>query len=347
MIGFKRKKWSGSRPWLVISIALILILGGGIIGLRSWYEHSLEPVSSSNSGVYFTVTPGSGLHTVSSKLKNAGLIRSSRAFETYTRSHELPDKIQAGTYILSPSMSVKQIIEKIVNGDVAKNLLTILPQKRLDEVKQTFGAAGYSPSQIEIAFNPDTYSGHPALASRPSGATLEGYLYPDSFEKLTDTPAQTIIRESLDEMNKHLTADVLNGFAAQSLTTYRGITLASIVAQETDDPVFQPMVAQVFMNRLRNGMALQSNVTANYAADIAGKPRDLSIDSPYNTYLHIDLPPGPISNVNSSALDAVAHPSSNDYLYFVAGDDNKIHFSRTQAEHDDAVRKYCIKKCGG
>ncbi|MBI2588862.1 endolytic transglycosylase MltG [Candidatus Saccharibacteria bacterium] len=345
MIGVKSKKLPVSKTWLIIVTAIILLLGGGVVGLRSWYQRNLQPVSSSAGSVYFTVAPGSGLHTIADKLKRADLIRNARAFETYVRSHELHDKLQAGTYTLSPSMGIKQIVGKIVNGEVTKNLLTILPQKRLDEIKQSFVKAGYSQRQIETAFNPDTYAGHPALSGRPAGATLEGYLYPDSYEKLTDTPPQTIIRESLDEMNKHLTADILNGFAAQGLTAYRGVILASIIAQETDDPSFQPMVAQVFLSRLKQGMALQSNVTANYAADVAGQPRNIGIDSPYNTYLHNDLPPGPISNVNASALDGAAHPASTDYLYFVAGDDNKIHFSRTQAEHDDAVKKYCVKKC--
>lgn len=340
-------KKSGKKPWLIIAIIIVLLFGGSVVGLRTWYVNNLKPVSSSTKTAYFTIASGSGLHSIASKLKNDGLIKSARAFETYVRSHELHDKLLAGTYLLSPSLSVKEIATKITNGDIAKNLLTILPQKRLDEIKQTFASAGYSKSQIEVAFNPENYSNVPVLASRPVGASLEGYLYPDSFEKLTDTPAQTIIREALNEMNSHLTSNVLNGFAAQSLTTYRAITLASIVAQETDDPEFQPIVAQVFLSRLKQGMALQSNVTANYAADIAGVPRSLSIDSPYNTYLHVDLPPGPISNVNASALEAVAHPSNTDYLFFVAGDDNKIHFSKTQADHDAAVEKYCNKKCGG
>lgn len=335
------------RPWFIIVIILVLAFSGGVIGLRTWYENNLQPVSSSSKTLYFTIAPGSGLHAIATKLKSDGLIKSTRAFETYVRSNELHDKLQAGTYLFSPSFSVKEIATKIVNGDVAKNLLTILPQKRLDEIKQTFATAGYTKSQIDGAFNPNTYVGDSALASRPAGASLEGYLYPDSYEKLADTPPQTIISESLAQMNKHLTTDILNGFAAQSLTTFRGITLASIVAQETDDPDFQPMVAQVFLSRLKQNMALQSNVTANYAADIADQPRNLGIDSPYNTYLHTDLPPGPISNVSVSALAAVAHPTSSDYLFFVAGDDNKIHFSRTQAEHDDAVKKYCTKKCGG
>lgn len=340
-------KSSRSPKWLlVIFVAVILLLGGGIISLRSWYVHNLKPVlSSSTTSQYFTVTSGASLHQIAVKLKSAGLIRNSRVFETYVRSNELHDKLQAGTYSLGPSMGVDQIVKKMVNGDVAKNLLTILPQKRLDEIKQAFSGAGYTPEQINQAFDPASYRGHTVLAGLPTGASLEGYLYPDSFEKQADTPATDIVRQSLDEMQKYLTQDIVNGFGAHSLNVYQGITLASIVAQETDDPAYQPTAAQVFLSRLAVNMALGSDVTAFYASAMSGQPKSLSIDSPYNTRLRAGLPPGPISNMTKDALQAVAHPTATDYLYFVAGDDRKIHFSKTQAEHDDAVKKYCTKEC--
>ncbi len=323
-----------------------MLLGGGIISLRGWYTQNLKPLSSSVSTIYFTVTPGDSLHQIAVKLKSAGLIKNSRVFETYVRSNELHDKLQAGTYSLSPSMSVDRIVKKMTDGEVAKNLLTILPQKRLDEVKQAFTSAGYSTSQIDQAFDPASYRGHPVLTSLPAGAPLEGYLYPDSFEKQTDTPATVIVRESLDEMQKYLSQDIINGFMAHSLNVYQGVTLASIVAQETDDPAYQPMVAQVFLSRLATNMALGSDVTAFYASAIAGiNSPNLSINSPYNTRLRPGLPPGPISNMTKDALQAVAHPATTDYLYFVAGDDKKIHFSHTQAEHEDAIRKYCTEQC--
>lgn len=342
-------KQHSSRPTkrtLIIIAALVLIVGGGLVGLRAWYEHNLSPVSAITQSQYFTVTPGSSLHQISVKLKSAGLIRSTRAFETYVRSNELHDKLQAGTYSLSSSMSVKQITKKMVDGKVAKNLLTILPQKRQDEIKQAFSKAGYSLAEISQAFDPATYRGHPALASLPVGTSLEGYLYPDSFEKQADTPASFIIRESLDEMQKYLSQDTINGFGTHSLNIYQGITLASIVAQETDDPSYQPMVAQVFLSRLAQNIALGSDVTAFYASAINNvNPPNLNINSPYNTRIYPGLPPGPISNMTKEALQAVAHPASTDYLYFVAGDDKKLHFSRTQAEHDDAVKKYCTTQC--
>lgn len=331
---------------MAIIIVVVLLLGGGVISLRTWYVQNLKPVSSSAAVQYFTVISGASLHQIATQLKSSGLIRSPRVFETYVRSNELHDKLQAGTYSLSQSMSVEQIVKKIASGDVAKNLLTILPQKRLDEVKQAFTAAGYSRAQINQAFDPSSYRVHTVLASLPPGASLEGYLYPDSFEKQTDTPATDIVRESLDEMQKFLTQGVINGFASHSLNIYQGITLASIVARETDDPIYQPTVAQVFLSRLAANMALGSDVTAFYAASIAGiDPPNLTTVSPYNTRLQAGLPPGPISNMTKDALNAVAHPASTDYLYFVAGDDKKIHFSRTQAEHDDAVKKFCTKQC--
>lgn len=334
-----------SKILAAVILMVVLALGGGVIGLRSWYNKNLAAVSTSTESRYFTVTSGSSLHQIGVKLKNAGLIRNTRVFETYVRSNELHNKLQAGTYSLSPSMSVSQIVKKMVDGDVAKNLITILPQKRLDEIKQAFAAAGYSKPEIETAFNPAAYSGHPALASLPPGASLEGYLYPDSFQKQADTPASTIVRESLDEMQKYLTPEVINGFGAHSLSVFQGVMLASIVAQETDNPSYQPTVAQVFYKRLSQGIRLESDPTAFYAAAIAGQERSLAIESPYNTYKNDGLPPGPISNMTYDALRAVANPATTDYLFFVAGDDAKVHFSRTPAEHEEAVKKYCTNLC--
>src|SRR3990167_8991589 len=342
MIKLPRKS---SKILVAVILIIALALGGIIIGLRSWYNNNLKPVSTSAQTRYFTVTSGSSLHQIGVKLKSAGLIRNSLVFETYVRSNELHGKLQAGTYSFSPSMSVSQIAQKMVDGDVAKNLLTILPQKRLDEIRQAFTKAGYGKSEIDSAFNPTTYRGHSALTSLPSGASLEGYLYPDSFQKQADTPAATIIRQSLDEMGKHLTQDIINGFAAHSLNVYQGITLASIVAQETDNPAYQPTVAQVLLLRLARGMLLQADVTSFYATAVAGQPKSLSVDSSYNTHLNVGLPPGPISNMTADALNAVAHHGDSDYLYFVAGDDDRIYFSRTQAEHEAATAKYCQKKC--
>jgi UPF0755 protein len=335
----------GSSRFFIITGALIAIVIVSVVAtLRVWYANNLAPVSNDNKTVYFSVEQGESKHDIALGLKSSNLIRNSGAFENYLRSNEV-DILQAGTYSLSPSMSVPKIVEKMHKGEVTKNLLTILPGKRLDQIKSTFVKSGYTEAEVDSAFNTATYADHPLVASLPAGASLEGFLYPDSFQKDSSTPAATIVRESLDEMQKHLTPDITSGFASKGLNVFQGVTLASIVYQEIDDPTYQPTVAQVFFTRMNQGIKLESNVTANYAADLAGVARNVGIDSPYNTYLHAGLTPGPIGNVTDSALKAVAHPSNTDYVYFIAGDDNKMHFTHTIDEHNAAIKQYCQKKC--
>ena len=326
----KTKRLRHWRWWLIALAALTVLSIGAVWSLRSWYHGNLRPVSSSQKTVYYTVPVGSGVQEIAAGLRKAELIRSIRAFETYVRSNELHDDLLAGTYALNPSMSVQQIVKKIVDGDVAKNLLTILPGKRLDQIKEAFSSAGYSPAAIEEAFGVDQYRRHPALADLPPNATLEGYLYPDSYQKLADTPAETIIRQSLDEMNEQLTPDIRNGFTAQGISVYQSVILASIIEKEVPQDADRPVVAQVFLKRLRENIRLESDATSIY----------------YNTYANSGLPPTPISNVTVSSLRAAAYPASTDYLFFVSGDDGKTHFSRTKEAHEEAVRKYCTQLCG-
>jgi UPF0755 protein len=305
--------------------------------------------------VYFPIASGSGLQEIAGDLKSAHLIRSSTAFVAYVRGRQLYSKMQAGTYALSPSMSTPQIVSKIVKGDVSRSYVTILPGKTVQQIKQAFKAAGYSDSELETAFNPDTYADEQLLSYLPVSGSLEGFLYPDSFQKETDTPASTIVRESLDEMQKHLTPAVLKGFANQGLSVYQGITLASIVYKESGDPAYEPTIAQVFLSRLKQGIALGSDVTAIYGAvnDGVSLPDDVdragvvavNHDSPYNTRIHTGLPPGPISNVTVDALKAVAAPSNTSYLFFVSGSDCSIHFAQTDAQHEQNIQKYGVKAC--
>jgi UPF0755 protein len=333
------------HPGLIVLIMLALLIGIGVYGVHSWYNRNLGAVSSSQEIVYFPVTPGSSLQEIAGDLKKAGLIRNATAFETYVRGRQLYAKMQAGTYALSPSMSTPQIVDKIVKGETSKSYVTILPGKTVKQIRQTFKQAGYSDNELNVAFDPSTYPDEPVVANIPPGGTLEGFLYPDTFQKDTATPAESIIRESLEEMQSHLTPDITAGFKAQGLNTYQGVTLASIVYQEADKPAYQPTVAQVFLSRLKQGMVLGSDVTAFYGSQHAGQGNDVTYDSPYNTRIHSGLPPGPIGNMTDSALKAVAHPSNTDYLFFVAGDDGVVHFSHTEAEHEQAAQQYCHKLC--
>jgi UPF0755 protein len=333
------------RLWVIIAVLLALLAIGGY-SVHSWYNRNLAAVSSSEQITYLTIAPGASLHQIAADLKQAGLIRSAQAFETYARGRQAYAKMKAGTYALRPSLSTPQIVDKLVKGDVSKTDVTIYPGKTLKQIRTIFKQTGYSEAELDAAFNPSTYPDSAALAYLPAGASLEGFLYPDTFQKEASTPAQAIIRESLDEMNTHLTPDVIAGFKSQGLSVYQGLTLASVVYQESGLPAAEPTVAQVFLLRLKQGMMLGSDVTAFYGSRQAGRGDDVTYDTPYNTRLHTGLPPGPIGNTPDSALQAVARPAGTDFLFFVAGDDGTIHFSHTQAEHDQAIRQYCHKLCG-
>jgi UPF0755 protein len=200
-------------------------------------------------------------------------------------------------------------------------------------------------ADVEAALNPSNHLANPALVDKPNNASLEGYIYPDSYEKTSTTTPQQIIEESLGEMNRQLTPDLRDAIAQEGLSAYQGLTVASIVEQEVSNQSDRAQAAQVFLSRLHNGMSLGSDVTAYYGAILAGRTPSTTYNSPYNTLIHTGLPPTPISNVSASSLQAVAHPAQTGWLYFVTGDDGVTHFSHTLAEHNAATAQYCHKLC--
>jgi UPF0755 protein len=338
----RRSSWA--KLLVVALIVVAVAVAGAIVGARQYYQNNLRPVSASQKTEVVTIAPGSTVREIADELKKHHLIRNERVFQQYVRSQQAQDKLQAGTYSLRPSQSVSEIVEVLTQGHIVKNLFTITPGQRIDQVKSAMINTGFTAADVEAAFNPEAYKGHPALVDKPAGASLEGYLYPESFQKIATTTPDTIVRQSLDEMQKQLTPDVRAALVAQGLTVHQGVALASIVEREVSNSADRPVVAQVFLRRLREERKLESDATASYGAILAGHDPSPTYDSPYNTYEHNGLPPGPISNVSGNSLQAVAHPAATDWLYFVSGDDGRTHFSRTLEEHKSLVRQYC-KKC--
>lgn len=325
-------------------IALLLVIGAVVLA-RQYYNRNLEPVSSSQTAIVVTIPSGSGVSQIGDMLHAKKLIRNSQVFSQYVRSHNLQSQLQAGTYSLRPSQSVPEIISVLSHGNVLKNLFTIVPGQRLDQIKSSMINAGFKADAVERAFNPALYTNHPALADKPAGASLEGYLYPDSYQRLATTTPETIIGQSLDEMQQHLTTDIRDSFVAQGLTVNQGVILASVVESEVSHQPDRNQVAQVFLTRLRKGMALQSDVVTRYGDILAGQPLSATYDTPYNVFLHTGLPPTPISTVSDSSLQAVAHPAGTNWLYFVSGDNGNTYFSKTLTDHQALVDQYCHKLC--
>ncbi len=338
----KLKRW----PQVLISAVIVLALVGvgAVLVARHMYNNELSPLNKlSQKTITITIPSGYSLTDIATLLEEKGIIKNATAFTQYVRNKNASNDLKAGTYDLSPSQSVPEIVSIITGGKIKYTLLTILPGQRLDQIKRTFINSGYSEADVNAALNPAQYKNMPALVDKPSGASLEGYLYPESFQK-TGTPTD-IVRQSLEEMQKRLTPDIRNAIQTQGLSVHQGIILASMVEKEADRQADRNQIAQVFLSRLHNNMRLESDVTAFYGAALAGKPLSVNFDSPFNTYLHNGLPAGPISNVTLSSLQAVANPAKTDYLYFVAGDDGKVYFSRTKEEHEQNVAKYCHVQC--
>lgn len=340
-----RKRTSVMRAIAFVAIGLSAVAIAAIGYVRFDYQRNLKPYSSSEQSIIVTIPLGSSVQDISKILYDSKLIKQQRAFEWYVRNNDLRNQLQAGTYALRPNQTVQEIASIIAKGKVQTDLVTILPGKRLDQIRADFINAGFKPEDVDTAFNPDLYKGHPALVDKPKGANLEGYLYPESFQKTAATNPQQIVRSALDETSKRLTPEFRSAVAKHRLNVYEGIILASIIEKEVSDPTDKKTVAQVFLKRLNDGMLLQSDPTAFYGSYLANGTASLKYDSPYNTYIYKGLPPGPISNISESSLAAIISPSASDYVYFVAGDDGKTYFSKTLQEHQELTRLHCKKLC--
>jgi UPF0755 protein len=338
-----KRRWP-KRLLLILIVGAVLVVGA-TVAVRYVYNVNLKPVSSSQKIETVVIEKGATADEIGRQLESAGLIRSAWAFKLYVSSKEVRNALQAGTYELTPSQGIPEIVGQLTHGKIVTNLVTILPGQRLDQLKNRLLQEGFSEDDVTAALDPQNYANHPALVDKPAGASLEGYVYPESYQKTDTTDAKTIVTAALDEMNKHLTPDLRAAFGQQGLSTYQGIILSSIVEREVSSQGDRDQVAQVFLSRLRLGMRLQSNATAVYGAALDGKKYTPGYSSPYNTYQNVGLPPTPVSNVTASSLKAVAHPANTQWLYFVSGDDGTTHFAATLAQHEANIQQYCKEKC--
>ncbi len=334
------------RVWLILGILLVLLFISSWLGYQ-FYNRNLGPVSNSQATKIISIKPGSSVQQIADQLVREHLIRSALALQVYAHIKGTSGDFKAGTYALAPSDGTPQIVHTLTNGHVSTRLVTILPGARLDQIRAVFINDGFSPAAVDNALQINQYANIPAFAKTPTAATtLEGLLWPDSYQKDATTDPNFIVSEALDNTTKHITPDIQTALAQQGLTTYQGIILASIIEKEVSKPTDKAQVAQVFLSRLRAGMMLGSDVTAYYGSLTAGQSPNLSYDTPYNTLLHAGLPPSPIGAISNSSLQAVARPAATSWLYFVAGDDGMTYFSKTLSEHQALTAKYCHKLCG-
>ncbi|QQS19932.1 endolytic transglycosylase MltG [Candidatus Saccharibacteria bacterium] len=328
----------------VCTLAIIALLGVGAFFFWRDYTAGLEAVGGNRTET-ITIEQGASVKSIAAKLKSAELIRSEKTFEYYARIHKVSSYLQAGSYEISQRQNVPEIVSQLTHGKVATTYVTILPGQRLDQIRRSLINQGFTEADVDAALVPQQYDNYPAFVDKPAGTNLEGYLYPETFQRTAATTAKNIVEQSILQLQKNLTPEITAGLKSQGLTTYEGLVIASIVEKEVVSQADRAQAAQVFIKRLKSGIPLGSDVTAHYGSVLAGKGKDVTYDTPYNTRLHTGLPPTPISNVSKVSLAAVAKPANTDWLFFVSGDNGTTYFSKTVAEHEALAAKYCHKLC--
>ena len=339
-------------------ILVALLIATGVI----WYYQALRPVDTrATERMRVSVTEQSRARDIGQLLYDKQLIRSTLAFDIYTRLSGTRNELKAGSYNLSQSESMPEIIKHLVAGRADTVTITFYPgatlrdERDIAESKKTdvttvLLRAGYTKAEIDAALGKQ-YA-HPLLEGKPAEADLEGYVYGETYNFSSDATVEEILTHTFDIFYQKIQERNLSElFKQRELTLYQGITLASIVQREVgasnanEASPDQRQVAQVFYSRLAMDMPLGSDVTAYYGADQLGVARTVEVDSPYNTRKYTGLTPGPIASPSIGALAATASPADGDYLYFLSGDDEVTYFARTDEEHQANIKNHCHVKC--
>lgn len=328
---------------LKIAAALVLVAlvgaGAGLYGVATKALSPVDPTDNAASQT-FSVTRGSSLARVANELERARLIRDARALRWLARYRGVAGKLHVGEYELKPSATPQQILDIITSGAV-KTYEVVLPEGiRASEIAQRIEDAGLGRAEafMGVVENPAFVE---SLGFE--GDTLEGYLYPETYRLPRNLPPEEIARFLVRQFENVWTR-IEPLVAEQEMTRREIVTLASIVEKETAAPEERPLIAAVFLNRMRQGMRLETDPTVIYGIpNFDGNLRRKHLedpDNPYNTYQIKGLPPGPIASPGEDALRAILTPADSDYLYFVSRNDGTHKFSITYREHVNAVNRF-------
>ena len=275
------------------------------------------------------------------QLEAAGIVRDEYVPLIYMKLARSGDSLKAGLYEFDRPMSPVEVIEKLVRGDVVLKTITIREGLDRFTVGRLFVAEGFGR---QADWNKLTADPELIRDIAPAAQSLEGYLFPDTYKFNPGTAPRAIVQAMVQNFRKNFGSEM--GYITTGLDLHQTVTLASIVESEARLPQERPLVASVYLNRLRKHMLLGADPTVIYALKLAGRwngnirKDDLQIDSKYNTYRVPGLPPGPIANPGLASLKAAAAPASTEFLYFVARHDGSHAFSTNIAEHNRNVELY-------
>ncbi|CAI9388386.1 endolytic transglycosylase MltG [Niallia sp. Sow4_A1] len=344
---------------IVAIVALILIIIVAVVGTSGYFyiKSALQPVSSdSDKEIIIDIPIGSGVSTISQLLEDNGLVKNAKVFKYYVKFKN-ESNFMAGEYHMNPSMTIQEIIESLKTGKIMQEpvfTMTIPEGKQLKEIAAIIAEkTNQKEEEIWKQLNDETFikglmAQYPDILTTEIWAKnikypLEGYLFPATYSYYEEKPTlESIISVMLDK-----TESVVNAYeteiARDDLTVHQFLTMSSLIEEEATKNVDRKKIASVFYNRIEEGMPLQTDPTVLYALG-EHKDRvlyeDLEVDSPYNTYQNVGLPPGPIANAGTISMEAALHPEETDYLYFLASKDGKVYFSKSLNEHNELKAKY-------
>jgi len=329
---------------LALAAVLIGLLGAGAYGGARWLEHDFRAPGPAPAALRIQVEPGATVRSVLGRLGRAGALTHPRMTELYLRLHGRRFSIKAGEYEIAPRASAAAIVAMLAEGRVVLEQLTVVEGTTFGDLRHALESdphvrptlRGRSDAEVMAAI------GHP-------GEQPEGRFFPDTYRFASGTSDVEILKVAYDKMSAVLAAawnDRATGLPLPS--SYDALILASIVEKETGLASERPLIAGVFLGRLRKGMRLQSDPTviygmgSRYEGQI--RTRDLTTDTPYNTYTRSGLPPTPIALPGRDSILATVHPAETGALYFVAtGEGGGHQFSTTLEEHNAAVQRYIAR----
>jgi len=275
----------------------------------------------------FSVEKGQGLFQIAENLEKEGLIKSKYFFVFYVFIQGKVKKLQAGEYELNSLMSIAEIAQKIISGDIVKEEITIIEGWSLKDIGFYFENRGMF--QAEELYD--------------ERADLEGYFFPDTYQIRRGATLEEIINKAVDNFNKKLTPELRNEIERQGKTIFEIVTMASLIKKEVRTKEDKELVSGILWKRLENNIPLQVDATITY---ITGKKttkisiEETQIDSPYNTYKYLGLPIGPICNPGLESILAAMYPKSSEYWYYLSTPEGETIFSKTLEEHNIAKAKY-------
>jgi UPF0755 protein len=328
---------------LLSSLIILALLSGA--GMAAWWNWATHPYGGNSVSEVISVTKGMTALQIAQELERRELIRNAWAFRYLASQQKADSKLSIGEYLISAQMSPQEIIQKLTAGpEVVALRITIPEGYTTAQIIAHLEGRGFGTKEEYkkiLANDPLEYA---FLQGIPAGETrLDGFLFPDTYFVDKQTTPRQIIDRMLSRFEKEVTPEVQARLKDMNLSLREWVTLASIVERETGKETDRAVIAGVFVNRLRIGMPLQSDATVAYALGTnkyIHSLEDIKVQSPYNTYANVGLPPGPIASPGHAALDAVVHFTKTDYLYFVAKKDGSSVFAKTHEEQLKNQRLY-------